>query len=519
MSGDVTEYARAKAQDRMGPDATFMKDGYARWAESEAPLRVGGAMKMGDESHGGRKMSSKHLQKYLKDQKIHGGAGLGKPHKNPFHEPRSRHRRRRPASRSVSSSSDSSSDSSDSSDSGSSSGSGSSCSSDSSDEDMKGRGPPRVLYKKSGGRRRSPSSSSCSSSSSDSSMERPVGGRKGMRGRRRSSSSSSDSSDSSSSSGGGFSMTEKNKQEARKFVEEHERLKLVPLRNLKRGGDGKAIKHAIDTAFNIWYNTKIAGKALANWSTIPSGVKSIVNNINSIWTTLEKNAPAIKSALKTVKLDKVIGLMEKVGLGKHGMGRKQRAKIHAHFLHKMLKGGDAFDDKLSSMNLLTLYNLAKGAIPKDKKATFSKFENGVRGAYNVYSGLKNSASAIEAVKDQLPPGVKEQLEKVVSLVKGSGKQEDAEDLVNKTMAAMKGQGKQEDSMKTMADDAAEAVKKTEAAAMKVEQKMNAPKVEGKGRKGKRKPSERNMMVSKLMREEGLSLGEASKKVSAMMKKK
>jgi hypothetical protein len=42
---------------------------------------------------------------------------------------------------------------------------------------------------------------------------------------------------------------------------------------------------------------------------------------------------------------------------------------------------------------------------------------------------------------------------------------------------------------------------------------------GKGRKGKRKPSERNMMVSKLMREEGLSLGEASKKVSAMMKKK
>ena len=73
-------------------------------------------------------------------------------------------------------------------------------------------------------------------------------------------------------------------------------------------------------------------------------------------------------------------------------------------------------------------------------------------------------------------------------------------------------------------------------AMKTEQKMEAPtnrrpeqaalakaaaptKVEGKGRKGKRKPSERNMMVSKLMREEGMSLGEASKKVSAMLKKK
>jgi len=513
MSGDVTEYARAKAQDRMGPDATFMKDGYARWAESEAPLRVGGAMKMGDDSHGGRKMSSKHLQKYLKDQKIHGGIGLGKPKGNPFHEPRSRHRRRRPRSKSSSCScSDSSSDSSDSSDSGSSSGSGSSSSSDSSDEDMKGRGPPRALYRKSGGRRRSPSSSSCSSSSSDSSMERPVGGRKGMRGRRSSSSSSSDSSDSSSSSGGAsFEEKEKEKALGRKLFEASKKKReggmVLQYSNRRKGGDGKAIKHAIDTAFNIWYNTKIAGKALANWSTIPSGVKSIVNNINSIWTTLEKNAPAIKSALKTVKLDKVIGLMEKVGLGKHGMGRKQRAKIHAHFLHKMLKGGDAFDDKLSSMNLLTLYNLAKGAIPKDKKATFSKFENGARGAYNVYSGLKNSASAIEAVKDQLPPGVKEQLEKVVSLVKGSG----------------------------VADNAAEAVKKTEEAAMKVEEKMNAPtnrqpevaalakaaapKVEGKGRKGKRKPSERNMMVSKLMREEGLSLGEASKKVSAMMKKK
>jgi hypothetical protein len=277
------------------------------------------------------------------------------------------------------------------------------------------------------------------------------------------------------------------------------------------GGDGKAIKSAIDSAFNIWYNTKIAGKALANWSTIPSGVKNIVNSINSVWTTLEKNAPAIKSALKTVKLDKVVGLMEKVGLGKHGLQRKQRAKIHAHFLHKMLKGGDAFDDKLSSMNLLTLYNLAKGAIPKDSKATFSKFENGARGAYNVYSGLKNSASAIDAVKDQLPAGVKEQLEKVVSLVKGSGVKEDAEDMMSKTMSAMNGMG--------VADDAVAAVKKTQQAAMKVEQKMNAPKVEGKGRKGKRKPSERNMMVSKLMREEGLSLGEASKKVSAMMKKK
>jgi hypothetical protein len=46
---------------------------------------------------------------------------------------------------------------------------------------------------------------------------------------------------------------------------------------------------------------------------------------------------------------------------------------------------------------------------------------------------------------------------------------------------------------------------------------NGLKAVGLGRKGKRQPSERNMMVSKLMREKGLSLGEASKQVSAMMK--
>jgi hypothetical protein len=42
-------------------------------------------------------------------------------------------------------------------------------------------------------------------------------------------------------------------------------------------------------------------------------------------------------------------------------------------------------------------------------------------------------------------------------------------------------------------------------------------IKGLGRKGKRQPTQRNMMVSKLMREEGLSLGEASKRVTAMLK--
>jgi hypothetical protein len=43
-------------------------------------------------------------------------------------------------------------------------------------------------------------------------------------------------------------------------------------------------------------------------------------------------------------------------------------------------------------------------------------------------------------------------------------------------------------------------------------------VAGKGRKGSRAPSERNKLVSKMMKENpGMKLGEASKRVSAMMK--
>jgi hypothetical protein len=48
--------------------------------------------------------------------------------------------------------------------------------------------------------------------------------------------------------------------------------------------------------------------------------------------------------------------------------------------------------------------------------------------------------------------------------------------------------------------------------------MEQLKQQGLGRKGKRAPSQRNMMVAKLMREKGMTLGEASKAVSAMMKR-
>ena len=535
MSGDVSEYVRAKAQDRLGPDATFMKDGYARWAESEAPLRVGGAAKMGDEKHSGRHRSSKHLHKYLKDQKIHGGVGLGKPHSNPFHEHRGRHRDRRHRLGGVyedasawgtdtDSSSSSDSDSSSSSDGGpmarmrekdggpmarmrekddyysSSSDSDTSMDEDEErgarkkkrrakkrkeeedeEEERCGKGPPRVLYKKSSGRRRrgrrSRSSSSASSDSSDSSV----------------SSSSSDASDMKRQVGASAMY--------KGFHGRHRRQKE------KKGGN---VKSTVDAAFRFWYEKKILGTPLANWSTVPSGIKDFVTKIHDVWTVLEKYAPQIKQVLKAGKVDKVVAYMEKLGFGKHGLKRKQRAMVHAQFLHKMLKGGDAFDDKLSSMSLKGLYDTAKSLIPSKYATSVKQFDAGVRGAYNAYDAVKKNADKIMAVTDKIPAPVGPDIRSMIEKVKGgaAGVKDEPKDPGIPPMAAAPMAGPLT-IPKGVLDQAKEDKK----------EELGVKSAAGKGRKGKRKPSERNMMVSKLMREEGLSLGEASKKVSAMMKKK
>jgi len=480
-----------------------MKDGYARWAESEAPLRVGGAAKMGDEKHSGRHRSSKHLHKYLKDQKIHGGVGLGKPQSNPFHEPRGRHRRHRFGGEMTSDSSETDFDDSSSSSSSSSSDGGPYArmkeegrdfsSSSESDEDeerkekkarkrakkrkeeeeegrpeeeeMYGKGPPRVLYKKSSGRRRhgrrSRSSSSESSDSSDSSV----------------SSSSSDASEMKRQVGA--SAMFKGFHGRQRQHKEH------------KGGN---VKSTVDAAFKFWYEKKVLGSPLANWTTMPSGIKDFVSKIHDVWGVLEKYAPQIKQVLKTGKVDKVVSYMEKLGFGKNGLKRKQRAMVHAQFLHKMLKGGDAFDDKLSSMSLKGLYNTAKSLIPAKYAASVKQFDAGVRGAFNAYDAVKKNADKIMAVTDNIPAPVGPEIRTMIEKVKGSG---GAAGVMNEP---------KDPGIPPMA-------------AAPMAGPLTKDDKTGKGRKGKRKPSERNMMVSKLMREEGLSLGEASKKVSAMMKKK
>jgi len=116
----------------------------------------------------------------------------------------------------------------------------------------------------------------------------------------------------------------------------------------------------------------------------------------------------------------------------------------------------------------------------------------VRGAYNAYDAVKQNADKIMAVTDNIPAPVGPEIRSIIEKVKGgaAGVLNEPKDPGVPPMAAAPMGGP-----------------------------LTIPKTAaGKGRKGKRKPSERNMMVSKLMREEGLSLGEASKKVSAMMKK-
>lgn len=508
MSGDATTYVRGKAQGRFGPDATFMKDGFSKWAESEAPYRVGGADKAGeeeDDSGGRRHRSSKAIHKFACDSGLQGGSR--------FFRPKYGKRRGRTHSRSSSKGSrSSSSDSMSSSDSGSSTDSSSSGSSTDSSVGMPTGMGRRRRHRKGGklqcnttmvnykgpfgepqqrpetkceddgkvgiGRRRrrhrrSPSSSSDSSSSSSASSsedERVVGGRrKGLhheRMRRRKSKGSSDESesgsesDSSSDSSGSESSSSSGDSACSGAGRRHPgnalAKKLHTLYKRRGGLSGPQIRAVIDQAWDFWYKFSIGGKPPAEWSTIPGGVKDMVNKIHDVWTTLTKYASFFKTLFRQKGMAGVADKMEKFGLGKHRHSKKM-----AKYFMKRLSGGDAFDDMLSSKGIKGIYDVGKSALKYyDKSGTVEKIDNALHQGYEVAHAIKTNADTINAAVDstKMPDSIKNTVKGTVNAIKGLGK------------------------------------------------------------KGKRKPSERNMMVSKLMREKGLTLGEASKQVSAMLKK-
>jgi hypothetical protein len=227
----------------------------------------------------------------------------------------------------------------------------------------------------------------------------------------------------------------------------------------------------VNWVIDTWYNYKpsslpFLSTPLSNWSLVPQKMKDLMSKLNDIWGMIEGNAQTITD-LKSFMAKKAPKLSD--ALTRLGFGRKHRAKMLYLFLkhgkRQLRRGGDAFDDKLKSIG-------AEGALKTltGKWPTAGKIANAVRPLYNAYTAVAENADIVRAgvdyAKSHNMPGV----DKLAPIV---------ERVVNK----------------------AESLKQ-----------------QGLGRKGKRAPSQRNMMVAKLMREKGMTLGEASKAVSAMMKR-
>ncbi len=511
MSGDASLYVRGKAQERQGSDAKFMMDGFDRWAESEAPSRVGGADKMGnDEIYGeGRRRrhrSSKAIHSYAdKHERSLEGAGRRRVARMRGHKVRSR---------SPSSSSDYSD---------------SSHSSDSSESSVGRRGGAlkcKQVQKKfkdtmtgmewpySTTECSDDSDSSSSSSSSNGKGRRRRGRRGGfadtvMRAMKASSDDEQNYVDDGKVSYKGFhpgyddgkvsqgffksgNVNERQREEcSRLFPKEmgstgsgsdsDEGSKCESIDGVMRCRKGRGGPDDIPTngtprqwvnwVIDTWYNYKpsnfvFAGTPLSNWSLVPQKMKDLMNKLNEIWGMIEGNAQTITD-LKQFMSKKAPKLSE--ALTRLGFGRKHRAKMLYAFLQhgkrQLRRGGDAFDDKLKSIG-------ADGALKTltGKWPTAGKIANAVRPLYNAYTAVAENADIVKAgveyAKSKNMPGV----DKLAPIV---------ERVVDKAVSL---------------------------------------KQQGLGRKGKRAPSQRNMMVAKMMREKGMSLGEASKAVSAMMKR-
>jgi len=460
-SGDFTTYLRGKSQERDGPDEKFMEDGFQRWAESDAPSRVGGAYK---EDH---------------DRAL----------------PRSRMRRGRGVDVY-----DSDSDSS------------------SSDEEMSGgrrkarkgvraQAPVSRKYDSTGQDESGEDDSDSDSDSGQDSDSRssPSGGRRRHRHR-----------------GGDMGMTnladdrkyralvEKymdqglSKKEAMKKAQEDvgrgsgsdsddsgdsyssdDSREMGKGRHRRRRHGGAytgpdsltsgTIKERIDNAFDLWNNYAPAGttfsafpgnvwqgKPLKSWASVPDKVKIMVAKIDEVWKKLKSGATALKQLANTngfpaaVK-EAVVPQLEAVGFGR-SHAKKYGKKMLKQLFTVMRHGGDKFDDKLNSLGVKTAYDTAKG-LTKD---IGSKFDAIVRPTYNTLAYVRDNADSINSAIDAVPgvsANTKGSVKGVVSGIKNSGL----------------------------------------------------------GRKGKRAPSKRNMLVSKLMKEHGMSLPEASRKASQMMK--
>lgn len=459
-SGDFTTYLRGKSQERDGPDEKFMEDGFQRWAESDAPSRVGGAYK---EDHDralprSRMRRGRGVDVYdsdsdssSSDEELSGGRRKAR-HGVRAQAPVSRKYDSRGQDESGEDDSDSDSDS---------------------GQDSDTRSSP------SGGRRRrrhrrggdigmtNMADSRKFQALVEKYMNQGLSKKEAMMKARedvgRGSGSDSEDSDDSYSSDSSREMGKGRRRRRR-----HGGAFTGP-DSLTSG----TIASRIDNAFDLWNNyapsTSFSfpgavwqGKPLKSWSSVPDKVKAMVAKIDEVWTKLKSGAKALKdlankNGFPAAVKDAVVPQLEAVGFGRHH-AKKYGKKMLKQLFTVMRHGGDKFDDKLNSIGMKGAYDTAKG-LTKD---IGSKFDAIVRPTYNTLAYVRDNADSINSAIDAVPgvaPASKNSVKAVVSGIKNSGL----------------------------------------------------------GRKGKRAPSKRNMLVSKLMKEHGMSLPEASRKASQMMK--
>ena len=464
-NGDFTTYLRGKSQERDGPDEQFMEDGFQRWAESDAPSRVGGAYKEPQDRAlpRSRMRRGRGVDVYDSDSDSSTDMEMSGGRRKARKGVRAR---RALANRHVSDIDDSDSDSSH----------GSHPDSRSSQEG--GRRRRRRMGGEEFGRATAVEDSPKVQRMIDELMDKGMSKKeayitvqkmmegRGMSGLGRGDSDSDSDSDSSYSSD-----SSRESGAGRRRRRRHGGAFTGNLNELTSG----PIKERIDNAFDLWNNyappggytssfpgNVFQGKSLKNFSSIPQKVKDMVAKIEEVWKKLKAGASALKqlatkegfpAALKEM----VVPQLEAVGFGRR-QAKKYGKKMMKQVFTLMRHGGDKFDDKLNSLGVKGAYDTAK-SLAKD---IGTKFDGVVRPTYNTLAFVRDNADSINSAIDSVPgvsPASKTSVKNVVSGIKSSGL----------------------------------------------------------GRKGKRAPSKRNMLVSKLMKEEGLSLPEASRKASQMMK--
>jgi hypothetical protein len=424
-SGDMTTYIRGKQEERGNTNDTFMLDGFDRWAESDAPNRVGGMYKEpAERTH--RRRRGRGLDRFdsESDSDSCESEGYG------------RHRRskRRGGARGHISDSSDSSGSSDSSD-------FSETETESENEMVGGsRGPTQGDYEYA--KKVIADFKLCGS---------------GRRRRHRKA----------------HKMRPMSDSESDESASENESMER------RAGGNLPNIVQYADQAQQGYEAVK---------GVIPSAMKSAVkpltdfaDKVFSLYNTIKSNATMFKKVLESVQGEpnhssalKVKDKLEQLGFGR--MPRRKTLSMmkdldskngtKAHKLLKKMFGAGWLSDKAYELGSpFYLGSTAKAAVDGIIKSSSAaaKFDKFVDAGVDMYNN----------VKANMP-------------------------LIRSAMTNFKA--------------------KVPAASASIDKVDGALKTVGLGRKGKRQPSQRNMMVSKLMREKGLSLGEASKQVSAMLKK-